>query len=111
MALGGLWNTKHKRRGSKKVSDATVENTDIPGQGSGKLILRVRKLPRRLCPDSGRTTAVPECLCPYTGTRDFGRTEGLTSPVSTCPVLTPYIRRLGVTRPYERPVHEGVTHA
>lgn len=64
MALRGLWNIEHKRRGSKKVSDATVQNTDIQGQGSGKLTLRIMKLPRRLCPDSGRTTAVPECLCP-----------------------------------------------
>lgn len=39
MALRGLWNTEPKRRGSKKVSDATVEDTDIQGQGSGKLIL------------------------------------------------------------------------
>lgn len=64
MALRGLWNTEHKRRCSKKVSDATVENKDIQGQGSGKLTLRVMKLPGRLCPDFARTTTVPECLCP-----------------------------------------------
>lgn len=68
MARRGLWNTEPKGRGSKKVSDATVEHTDIQRQGSGKLTLNyetAKKPVPRLWEDY-RSMPVSHTLAPET---------------------------------------------
>lgn len=62
----GLWNTEPKRRGSRKVSDATSEDTDIQRQGSGKLTLSyetAKKAVPRLWEDY-RSVPVSHTLAP-----------------------------------------------